>query len=384
MATDNEIKIVINADNKAANVITGLTKSLNGVVSAVSDITNEYVEYGDQVKQLSSFTGMQADETSRLIQLADDAFVEFDTLKTAARTLAQDGVSPNIDTMARLSDQFLRLGSDAERSQFLLDNFGRAGIDMARVMELGGAKIKEMGANVESGLIIDQKKLEAITKNKQALDAFNDSMAAMKYEMAGKLLDVFTQLPKPLQDATLALGQFVNAGMLDGLANMLIIVTNLGKLGPALEGVGVAMKGIAVGTWAAVGPFLAVAAAIIAVGYAVYKLVEFCRMLNDMFAKARAGGFLDEFIKALSFGNIMNAIAGRAGGGPVEMGVPYTVGEHGRETFIPAVPGTIIPNGGRLGGGSVTLVYSPMFSLGDRQELESRLGPMVRNIMRGV
>jgi len=34
-------------------------------------------------------------------------------------------------------------------------------------------------------------------------------------------------------------------------------------------------------------------------------------------------------------------------------------------------------------GGSFTLVYSPVFSLADRAELETKLGPMVKNIMRG-
>lgn len=34
---------------------------------------------------------------------------------------------------------------------------------------------------------------------------------------------------------------------------------------------------------------------------------------------------------------------GRAGGGPVKAGTPYTVGESGRETFVPTSPGRIIP-----------------------------------------
>jgi hypothetical protein len=37
-------------------------------------------------------------------------------------------------------------------------------------------------------------------------------------------------------------------------------------------------------------------------------------------------------------------IHGKAAGGPVQAGVPYTVGELGREMFVPAVNGTIIPH----------------------------------------
>lgn len=43
-------------------------------------------------------------------------------------------------------------------------------------------------------------------------------------------------------------------------------------------------------------------------------------------------------IKGLSYGG------GRATGGPVQAGTAYTVGERGRETFVPNVPGVVLPN----------------------------------------
>src|SRR5690606_17465095 len=48
--------------------------------------------------------------------------------------------------------------------------------------------------------------------------------------------------------------------------------------------------------------------------------------------------------------------AGRAYGGPVTAGVPYTVGERTRETFVPTEDGVIVP--GPLGGG-----FSPTINI---------------------
>ncbi|WP_370436633.1 tape measure protein [Microvirga sp. TS319] len=48
---------------------------------------------------------------------------------------------------------------------------------------------------------------------------------------------------------------------------------------------------------------------------------------------------------------------GRAMGGPVKAGQAYTVGETGRETFIPTTPGRIVPNG-KLGGGNMQVVIN--------------------------
>jgi tape measure domain-containing protein len=57
------------------------------------------------------------------------------------------------------------------------------------------------------------------------------------------------------------------------------------------------------------------------------------------------GGLLDGLFKSLF-------APGRAMGGSVSAGQPYTVGENGRELFVPTTPGKIVPNG-KLGGGNM-------------------------------
>lgn len=62
-------------------------------------------------------------------------------------------------------------------------------------------------------------------------------------------------------------------------------------------------------------------------------------------ANGSGGGILDGLFKNLF-------APGRAMGGSVSAGQPYTVGENGRELFVPTTPGKIIPNG-KLGGGNL-------------------------------
>ena len=56
-----------------------------------------------------------------------------------------------------------------------------------------------------------------------------------------------------------------------------------------------------------------------------------------------------------------------AGGGPVMAGRAYTVGERGRETFVPSTGGRIVPNG--QGGGNVSVVQNFDFSNADETVL---------------
>jgi tape measure domain-containing protein len=62
-------------------------------------------------------------------------------------------------------------------------------------------------------------------------------------------------------------------------------------------------------------------------------------------AGGAGGGLLDGLFKSLF-------APGRAMGGSVSAGQPYTVGESGRELFVPTTPGKIVPNG-KLGGGNM-------------------------------
>jgi hypothetical protein len=70
---------------------------------------------------------------------------------------------------------------------------------------------------------------------------------------------------------------------------------------------------------------------------------------------------------------------GRAAGGSVSAGRAYTVGEVGRELFVPSQNGRIIPNNqlGNGGGIVINLTYAPAFSMADKNEVQSKLMPFI-------
>jgi len=335
----------------------------------------------------------------RQAKYAADAYAkQFASIKAEIANMQSDVETPtvpkvNINELAELSRVYLSLPEGVERTNFALERFGRNGTEMMKILETGPEQIRAMAANIESGLIIDQKKAESIKKIKKQLDAFNDSMAAIRYEVAGDMLELFQQLPQPIQDSAIALGSFTEAGMIDRLANISIILKSVGDIAPKLKEAGIAMKALAVASWATAGPVLAVAAAIASAAYAIKMLFEFIGGLINMLQKAAANGKLWEFMKALNMVNIVknidlkmsaNKLLGRASGGSVTPGRAYMVGERGPEPFIPSVPGTILPNGTGFGSGmNFQFVYAPIFSPGNQSEVENVIRPAVLNILRG-
>lgn len=96
-------------------------------------------------------------------------------------------------------------------------------------------------------------------------------------------------------------------------------------------------------------------------GEALDKVLQ--KLLKSLASKAIDSLFSSMFdpggglLKALGFGT------GKAEGGAVYPGRAYTVGESGRETFVPTTPGRIIPNG-KTGGGSATI--APVYNIDAR------------------
>lgn len=103
-----------------------------------------------------------------------------------------------------------------------------------------------------------------------------------------------------------------------------------------------------------------------------YQAVGVKGKLTD--AQLRAAGYVDPLGHVTMLGEAMGyGFAGRAGGGPVDAGTPYMVGERGPELFVPSKGGTIVPNG--AGGSRLTVNITVNGSvLGNKDEIARAVG----------
>lgn len=158
--------------------------ALTGVALAVGKAYNatvgEFTRYASEVRNITQISGESAEATSRLIQVADDYKLSSNDLMIAQRILAKEGYSLNIETMAKLSDEYLKLNTGAERQAFLTEKLGKSGAVFAEMMSQGSAAILEKSAAVSVGLVLDQEALDQARKYEMALDDLNDQWSALK------------------------------------------------------------------------------------------------------------------------------------------------------------------------------------------------------------
>lgn len=204
----NSITIDIDAKDNASGIISGVFELVKNGASAfdvvataaiaagnfIANATQEAFAYDQQILGLSLSTGQNTEATSRMVQVLDDAGIGFDTVKKAMREMAKDGTEPNIQELARLSDEFKSLNSGAERGKFLMDNFGKSGEEMARVMALGGDNILSMNDAIEGNLIVTAKAAAEAEEYRMNVDALNDTWQSFKIGIGNAVIPIINDL----------------------------------------------------------------------------------------------------------------------------------------------------------------------------------------------
>lgn len=187
--------------NNTVQQLTGFNLAQLGAAGAVALVAKGVgasirftAEYAEEIRTLSAATGMNNQETAKMIQLFDDANVSQGALTQAARQLVRQGLQPSIETIADLADQYNALEDPVARSQLLLDNFGRAGLEMGKMLEMGSDAIRESGKAAErAGQVMSDDAVAGAEEYRVALDNLSDSAEGVKIKVGTELIPVLTR-----------------------------------------------------------------------------------------------------------------------------------------------------------------------------------------------
>jgi hypothetical protein len=211
------VRVIVEAEDAASGVLRGLLGELGAFGGLIEELTAKNIswgnvaqmatqmiadglkdaikttlDYANNVRMLSQVTGQSAEEMSRVIQVADDFKISTDQLKASLRAMTKEGLTPNMETLAQLSDEYLKLNPGQERAEFLLKKFGRAGVDFAEMMGKGSDALLAMNDAVDESLILNQQAVDAARQYEITIDNLTDSWTALKVEVGNAVIPVLT------------------------------------------------------------------------------------------------------------------------------------------------------------------------------------------------
>lgn len=168
--------------------------AVKGVVDYLKSAIDETVAYATAVDSMSRMIGISTEETSRLIQASDDLFISQESLQTALVAASRKGIDVSIEGLKRLSEQYLAMEEGGARAKFLAENFGRSGMEMGKLMEVGADGIDEATGAIADNLVVTQKSMREAILYKQSVDNLNDAWGGFKQEVGREVIPVLTNL----------------------------------------------------------------------------------------------------------------------------------------------------------------------------------------------
>jgi hypothetical protein len=223
--TQNSSKSLGMAFTELNSVVSLVKQGIELAKQAYEATAGVFLDYASQVRDMTRATGMSAEETSRLIQVADDVGISYEKLTTSLQLAARQGIDVSTESLKSLSDQYLALEPGVKRTQFLLETFGRSGADMGKMMELGSEGIDQVNASIEDGLILTDEVLKQARAHEILSDMLGDEIQQQKL-LAGitvssvvstaKMNWLISMRTKELMNAAAAQGKLTTAQRLFG------------------------------------------------------------------------------------------------------------------------------------------------------------------------
>lgn len=198
--TQQETKALVPGLENARQKLTGfigqnaaLIGVLVGVGAVLKDVIGDHIKYANEVRQLSALSGESTEATSRFLQVLDDYKLGADDALLATRALTKNGLVPNIETLAKLSDEYLSINDVEKKNEFILKNLGKGGAQWTEVLNKGSKALREQGDAIADNLILNQKMVDDARKAEIAMDTWNDAIQGVKTTLAVQLLPALTK-----------------------------------------------------------------------------------------------------------------------------------------------------------------------------------------------
>ena len=175
-----------NSDASSALSTLGINLgALNNPLATGAELLKQSVgytlNYADSIDQLARVTGTGAKEASILATVMGDLGVDTGTLERAARQLKEKGLTPSLETLKKLSVEYRAIQDPAKKNEFLFDNLGRAGLEMADALDRDVTEFDALGrAAMTSGKILDEAMIQRMEEAQIKTQQYADKLDGLK------------------------------------------------------------------------------------------------------------------------------------------------------------------------------------------------------------
>ncbi len=166
----------------------------NGLKTIYKSTVSPAIEYVDTVTQIATALGVSTEAASRYLAVMRQQNIDQSSMTTGMRYALDNGFNPTIQNLAVLSDKYLALQPGLERDKLLFDTFGKTGLEWSKVLVMGADNIRTAYAGVSDSLIVDAAAKESVDAYKQSVDKLATSWGALTTGVGLKVIPDLTKV----------------------------------------------------------------------------------------------------------------------------------------------------------------------------------------------
>lgn len=212
---DNTVTIKIKAQNQTDAAFKQVTGSLKGLVEGITgmsissvagtaaiygigkalrDTVADTMKYAKQVRDLSDVMRTSTEETSRIIQVADDYMISTESLTRAMEMALKNGFAPSVDTLADLADRYVSIQDPTARAAEMQKIFGRNWAELTPMLREGGQAIRDGAAAISESLVLTQQQVDQARRLEIQIDNLNDAWEGIKTTVGNAVVPVLANV----------------------------------------------------------------------------------------------------------------------------------------------------------------------------------------------
>jgi uncharacterized protein Yka (UPF0111/DUF47 family) len=137
----------------------------------LTDSRDKFMGVAQSVEKVSQATGMDYEESSRLLEVMGDLQIKEETFTTVMEQAQKKGFNPNIESLADLADKYNALTDPLEKANLLTSTLGKSGADLTKFFQQTGDQIRYQTNAVNSNLVMTEKQIETY---QEVIDSENE------------------------------------------------------------------------------------------------------------------------------------------------------------------------------------------------------------------
>lgn len=171
-----------------------LSEGLQMAGQAYEQTVQKAVDYNKTIKDFSRNIGASVEDTSRIVQVADDYEISIGQMQTALQLAVKNGFEPSIENLAALADEYNSISDPIQQAAILTEKFGRNWAVITPMLAAGGDAIRAQSAAISDGLIVTEEAVRKSEEYRLTVDNLSDAWQGFTMQIGQATIPALTKL----------------------------------------------------------------------------------------------------------------------------------------------------------------------------------------------